>query len=209
MQPSDVCPHACACRLMQSATSRIHAIRPATTRTTTILVSVCCQQGAPVTRSSLPCQNLLLSHAPRPAHVSGNKLTKPRTTALIELAAPVVGMEGKFALVNGLNGSVGDIVEDREMLLAGFGSMRADGGGGRSRVLMEVGVKSVGKEECIDANPFSHSRDYINFDHVVCTGGEPGKDSCNGDSGGPAIIMHGGQPWLVGVLSKGSQKPGK
>ena len=118
-------------------------------------------------------------------------------------------MDGKFALVNGLNGSVGEIAEDREMLLAGFGSMRADGGGGRARMLMEVAVKSVSKQTCIDANPYSHSRSYINFDHVVCTGGEPGKDSCNGDSGGPAIVMQGGQPWLVGVLSKGSQKPGE
>jgi hypothetical protein len=111
------------------------------------------------------------------------RLTAAHAAALIELASPVIGMEGKFALVNGLNGSVGEITEGRDILLAGFGSMRPDGGGGRSRALMEVSVKAVNKDKCIAANPYSHSRNYINFDHVVCTGGEAGKDSCNGDSG--------------------------
>jgi len=38
----------------------------------------------------------------------------------------------------------------------------------------------VGKEACIAANPFSYNKKYINFDHIVCTGGIAGKDSCNG-----------------------------
>jgi len=38
----------------------------------------------------------------------------------------------------------------------------------------------VGKEACIAANPYSYGRQYINFDHIVCTGGIAGKDSCNG-----------------------------
>eukprot|EP00961_Rhodomonas_salina_P162175 2184533-Rhodomonas_salina.1 len=35
----------------------------------------------------------------------------------------------------------------------------------------------------------------------------PGKDSCNGDSGGPAVAYMEGKPWLVGILSVGSELP--
>ena len=126
--------------------------------------------------------------------------------ALIELDAPVVGMEGKFALVDGLNGTV-DMPEDAELILAGFGAQRPDGSDGRAPKLMEVKVKGASKQTCIDANPYSFSKQYINFDHIICTGGPAGKDSCNGDSGGPAIALKDGQPWLVGILSKGSQNP--
>ena len=61
----------------------------------------------------------------------------------------------------------------------------------RASELQAVKVETVSKEQCIEANPYSHSKSYVNFDHVVCTGVVAGKDSCNGDSGGPAIIFQG------------------
>ena len=87
-----------------------------------------------------------------------------------------------------------------------FGATRPDGSS-RATELQEVAVKAVSKERCVEANPYSYSKSYINFDHVVCTGGVAGKDACNGDSGGPAIFFKGSEAWLVGVLSKGSQLP--
>ena len=126
--------------------------------------------------------------------------------ALIELTQPVEPLGGPFALVNGLNGSV-DLPVGSDVYLAGFGAMQGDGSGGRSSKLMEVQVQTVNKDFCVAANPYSYSKQYVNFDHVVCTGGVAGKDSCNGDSGGPATMIVDGEPWLVGLLSKGSQLP--
>ena len=48
---------------------------------------------------------------------------------------------------------------------------------------MEVQVQTVSKHVCKDANPYAAYKKYIDFDHVLCTGGMVGKDSCNGDSG--------------------------
>eukprot|EP00960_Hanusia_phi_P070477 767320-Hanusia_phi.AAC.8 len=73
--------------------------------------------------------------------------------------------------------------------------------------LMQVEVTLASQQDCIAANPFSSMHQFIDFNHVVCTGGNAGKDSCNGDSGGPAIIFVGSTPWVIGVLSKGSELP--
>ena len=51
---------------------------------------------------------------------------------------------------------------------------------------------------------------------AFCTGGAPGKDSCFGDSGGPAIFEGlrraaaaggGAAPASVGILTRGSEHP--
>ncbi|KAG8281846.1 hypothetical protein J6590_050864, partial [Homalodisca vitripennis] len=43
---------------------------------------------------------------------------------------------------------------------------------------------------------------------VICIGNEVGKDTCRGDSGGPAmkVLIKDGQPryFLIGILSAGS-----
>jgi secreted trypsin-like serine protease len=126
--------------------------------------------------------------------------------ALIELTEPVEPFGGDMALVNGLNGSV-DLPEGSNVFISGFGAMQPDGSDIRSSRLLEVQVKTATKNLCVAANPDSSSNNFINFDHVVCTGGEEGKDSCNGDSGGPAMLNKDGERWVVGVLSKGSQLP--
>ena len=105
--------------------------------------------------------------------------------ALIELSPALTDFpQSSYALVNGLNGSVGELFENSPLYLAGFGATMPDGTV-RASELQEVKVQTVSKERCIEANPYSHSQSYINFDHVVCTGGVAGKDSCNGDSGNP------------------------
>jgi secreted trypsin-like serine protease len=102
--------------------------------------------------------------------------------ALIKLSSPVEGMEGKFALVNGLNGSV-TVADGSDVILAGYGATAASGWGPSSAKLLEVVVPKVTKTQCVQKNPFAVSRGYIDFDNVICTGGGSGKDSCNGDSG--------------------------
>lgn len=58
------------------------------------------------------------------------------------------------------------------------------------------------QQECVNANPSDIRNGYVNYEHTWCTGGLQGRDSCSGDSGGPAIVMRDGRPWLIGVLSK-------
>jgi secreted trypsin-like serine protease len=127
--------------------------------------------------------------------------------ALIELRAPVEGMAGQFARVNGLNGSI-SIVDGENVILAGFGATQPNGGN-EAIDLMQVTVPKRPTSICQQQNPSAVRNQYVNYDNVICTGGPSGKDSCNGDSGGPAIVMREGTPWLVGVLSVGSELPEK
>ena len=73
--------------------------------------------------------------------------------------------------------------------------------------LMQVTVPKRSKKICEIQNPYSNYMELINFDLVICTGGDSGKDSCSGDSGGPAIVVRDGRPCLVGVLSIASELP--
>ena len=125
--------------------------------------------------------------------------------ALIELRAPVEGMAGQFARVNGLNGSI-SIGDGEDVILAGFGATQPNGGN-EAIDLMQVTVPKRPTSICQQQNPSAVRNQYVNYDNVICTGGSSGKDSCNGDSGGPAIVMRDGTPWLVGVLSVGSELP--
>merc|ERR1711974_264061 len=40
-------------------------------------------------------------------------------------------------------------------------------------------------------------------DHMLCAGGEGGKDACQGDSGGPFVVMEKKKPVLEGLVSFG------
>ena len=118
-------------------------------------------------------------YVPHPCYTPSNDQDHD-DIALVELAQPVHGID--FALVNGLNGSV-SIRDGADVVLAGFGTQQASGRGPRASHLMEVQVQTVSKHVCKDANPYAAYEKYIDFDHVLCTGGMVGKDSCNGDSG--------------------------
>jgi len=139
-------------------------------------------------------------YTPAPADIDHDDI------ALIELRAPVEGMDGQFARVDGLHGSV-PLADGDPVTLAGFGTTRPSGGGAASPVLLEVSVRKRSKAFCMQQNPSAVRNGWIDFDHVICTGGDAGKDSCNGDSGGPALVLHEGTPWLVGVASIGSELP--
>jgi len=58
-----------------------------------------------------------------------------------------------------------------------------------------------------DAGGIEMSRQCMWMSHVAHLNESCHMYECLGDSGGPAIVMHDNAPWLVGVLSKGSQKP--
>eukprot|EP00290_Baffinella_frigidus_P021154 CAMPEP_0180191786 /NCGR_PEP_ID=MMETSP0987-20121128/1626_1 /TAXON_ID=697907 /ORGANISM="non described non described, Strain CCMP2293" /LENGTH=510 /DNA_ID=CAMNT_0022146357 /DNA_START=47 /DNA_END=1575 /DNA_ORIENTATION=- len=115
------------------------------------------------------------------------------------------------AEINGQNFTVDILkVPGRTVYLAGWGAISED-----PMVYEEkqkkVTVQTAPKQMCETQNPTAAAEGSIDFDAVVCTGGTPGRDSCKGDSGGPAIIPEwatvGHGAIVIGVLSKGSQLP--
>ena len=111
-----------------------------------------------------------------------------------------------FALVDGIQGTA-PYTAGSNVTIAGFG-MTQNGVQQASSVLMRAEIALTTQAYCEHENPFAFSTGYINFSNVICTGGPAGKDSCNGDSGGPAVYRDAaGTPWVVGVLSKGSELP--
>merc|ERR1712086_69473 len=87
--------------------------------------------------------------------------------------------------------------------LLGSGATRHYGSGG----LREVNIDTTSQATCEAAEPTAISRNLINFNNVICTGGPEGKDSCNGDSGSPMIGCFGNHTWMLGVLVKGTELP--
>lgn len=97
----------------------------------------------------------------------------------------------------------GDLAE--RFLVAGWGQTETNYFGGRSDVLRKVEVPLVDKSMC--QNIYNRSSK-INFvDSQICAGGERGKDSCTGDSGGPLMQRDRDSRKLVtvGLASMGSQ----
>ena len=119
--------------------------------------------------------------------------------ALMELTTDAhLGPEA-WARVDGINGSA---ALGGAVTLAGFGTV-SNTQLVHSQHLMRVDVPVATQSFCEQQNPYSLRRQYINFSHVLCTGGKAGRDSCLGDSGGPVVSTDAaGVPWLVGVLSK-------
>ena len=111
-----------------------------------------------------------------------------------------------WAPVDGINGTA-RFTTGTTVTLAGFGTL-SNTNLVHSNSLMRVDVPVSSQATCEAQNPYSLSRSYIDFASVICTGGQAGKDSCLGDSGGPVIWTDpDGVGWLVGVLSKGSELP--
>jgi trypsin len=125
--------------------------------------------------------------------------------AMMELDRDVHLDPSQFALVDGVQGTAA-FAEGSTVTIAGFGmtSMAHQG----SSALMRSDIEIATRAFCEQQNPYSRSNGYIDFANVICTGGPAGKDSCNGDSGGPLIFKNAsGSSWLIGVLSRGSELP--
>lgn len=86
-----------------------------------------------------------------------------------------------------------------DVVVTGWGKIVQ--GGPSSAELREVTVKVVSKATCT-ADKQSYEP-YVT-DTMICAGlAEGGKDSCNGDSGGPMVLDRNGSKILVGVVSWG------
>ncbi|XP_055550364.1 CLIP domain-containing serine protease B4-like [Wyeomyia smithii] len=92
--------------------------------------------------------------------------------------------------------------ESTKLFVAGWGQTETDRS---SRYKLFVAVNGVSEETCRKQYPMAN----IN-DRLLCAGGEAGKDSCKGDSGGPlmdVVASEQGQAvyYLAGVVSFGRQ----
>jgi secreted trypsin-like serine protease len=126
--------------------------------------------------------------------------------AMMEVDTDIQMDPNRFALVDGIQGTV-PYVEGSQVIIAGFGMTNNQVSQGSS-TLQRASIGIATKAFCVQQNPYSYTTRYIDFNNVICTGGPAGKDSCNGDSGGPIIFQNAsGTSWLIGVLSKGSERP--
>ncbi|MBZ2187729.1 serine protease [Alcanivorax sp. JB21] len=79
----------------------------------------------------------------------------------------------------------------------GWGRTKAHDPSSGAKLLQEVALDYVPGSQC--------SQTWRNLtDHQICAGSNTVRDTCNGDSGGPLIMYHEGQHWLMGVTSYGS-----
>jgi secreted trypsin-like serine protease len=78
-------------------------------------------------------------------------------------------------------------------------------GGRASNQLLEVGVPVFSDADCnSDFTRAGAPSGFFDPQTEVCAGGKDGKDSCNGDSGGPLLVPVGDRLALAGLVSFGA-----
>jgi len=94
-----------------------------------------------------------------------------------------------------------NLAQDADLTVAGWGKTKF---GSSSDILQKVDVPYQEAEVCTDE--FREFRTRFNGDLQMCAGGVPGKDSCNGDSGGGLVTSENPDlPWMqVGIVSFGN-----
>jgi len=78
-------------------------------------------------------------------------------------------------------------------------------------IQQKLDMPALGNAECLDKWKSSKKFDltgYVTAEKQICAGGEKGKDSCNGDSGGPLMARESDiSPWqIVGIVSFGTSR---
>merc|ERR1719187_853171 len=125
-----------------------------------------------------------------------------------ELGVPDIGagLEGFYPTVVGWGHTKGNVF-DQEIAGAGTSERVA------SQLQMKLAIPVLSNDTC--SSLFSN---WTPYDSQICAGGEEGKDSCGGDSGGPLYMRYvkpgtkktdptpkNSEPWyLLGVVSFGS-----
>lgn len=86
---------------------------------------------------------------------------------------------------------------DENAVLAGWGNVK--GGGATSNVLQQANLPVISNEECSKG----HALPIPEF--LICTGSKAGdKGACNGDSGGPLMLLDKNNRWkVIGLVSWG------
>lgn len=88
-------------------------------------------------------------------------------------------------------------IEGEELTVTGWGKTEED-----NRSEIQLHVELIGKNHNVCNQKYSTANITL-ADTQLCVGGEPGKDSCKGDSGGPLMRQELGVWYQVGVVSFG------
>jgi len=132
---------------------------------------------------------------------------------LAELYEDAPVEQHEIAKLDGVHGTVPPLMKvynggtpdpGQQVLLMGWGY--ADTAGIQSQMRV-VELRLASQDECKAQEPKAVRENLITFDNIVCTGGIEGKDSCGGDSGGPAAVEYNGEVYVIGVLVKGTEEP--
>eukprot|EP01091_Cochliopodium_minus_P014547 TRINITY_DN4958_c0_g1_i1.p1 TRINITY_DN4958_c0_g1~~TRINITY_DN4958_c0_g1_i1.p1 ORF type:complete len:458 (-),score=108.83 TRINITY_DN4958_c0_g1_i1:28-1401(-) len=125
--------------------------------------------------------------------------------AIIKVNTPFNFGSGTTAGIISFNADVSDEAAGQTAIVSGFGTTVSNSQGNSqiASILQYVSVPIVDYATCsskaaangLGAAPFA----------TVCAGGDQGKDSCAGDSGGPLFITKNGAPLQIGVVSTGTQ----
>ncbi|KAJ1490716.1 trypsin-like cysteine/serine peptidase domain-containing protein [Baffinella frigidus] len=130
------------------------------------------------------CRSMsVLRHVPHPCYFPSYDQDHD-DIVLFELESEIADIPP--ILVDGIDGTPPWKVGS-DVTLAGFGVVD-NANFHRSTWLMAVDVPLATQSECARTNPSALNHKYINFSHVICTGGHAGKDSCAGDSVCPSAL---------------------
>lgn len=147
--------------------------------------------------------------------------TEGNDIALIKLPYPAVTvnekeLHGNIILPICIDWDHSGLPSDWELLVAGWGRNSSDHKdlgdfrriGAHSNIMQKLIVPSVPMDEC--KSNFKFFRNIHSVRHL-CAGGEIGKDSCSGDSGGPLITRESkeGPMYLRGIVSFGAKRCGE
>mmetsp|Transcript_38889 Transcript_38889/g.122546 ORF Transcript_38889/g.122546 Transcript_38889/m.122546 type:complete len:338 (-) Transcript_38889:119-1132(-) len=129
---------------------------------------------------------------------------------LIEVSVDLSPLiNNQFPKIDGLTTlPAGLLSPGNSIILAGFGVTANIQSGKPPEIpfaLYEVSVPIATEQTCKNSNPSLAT--FASRWVWLCVDGEGQKDSCEGDSGGPAFFSVSNSAYIVGVLSMGSQLP--
>ncbi|XP_031616415.1 serine protease easter-like [Contarinia nasturtii] len=165
-----------------------------------------CEEGL----CSDPVQNVRVAERIPHEDYNPNSASQENDIALLRLERPVNYTQWIKPICLPTSNDVADKNFDRQQLIvAGWG--QADNGQSSDRK-MKVGVNGVSLNEC-NLNNVYRRQGITLTSKQLCAGGVRGKDSCNGDSGGPLMVKHARDSdhidyYLVGIVSFGPKPCG-
>ncbi len=130
-------------------------------------------------------------------HASYDDSTMYNDIAVIELSTPITSVDPVPYLPSSLKLGSSDVGDDVNFV--GFGYDESGGYGVKQQVSLPIDGFGCSVSGCPDAGAvkkqFSYEQDSAG-----------GTGPCSGDSGGPAIIMRSGDPYVAGITSYGDSR---
>lgn len=99
---------------------------------------------------------------------------------------------------------VNQIFTKQTCVVTGWGKNAFEPNGEYQNLLKEVEVPIVANDACQNMLRNTRLGKFFQLhESFICAGGEPGKDACKGDGGGPMVCEHNGQYRIAGIVAWG------